>query len=521
MPGNKIPSWYVEPSRARPAGYAFLIKAFGLQVGPRVRISFIGAHGTRLDREGEGRRTVVYPPSYDPGPELGDHLEFALKHEGVDLEVLSGAFDPRPGTAAAEAIERWVLGSPTSGYARRAWFLYEFLTGRRLELPDAAQGNYVPALDPERYFTAVPVRSRRHRVLDNLLGPREFCPAVRRTEALASYAAQGLDREAARLIGSYDEDVIRRAISYLYTKETRSSFAIEGEVPNPTRTERFVATVRSVEGRESLELEDLVRLQNAIVEPRAAEQAFRTGQNYVGEQLALTRQRIHYIPPRPEDVPALVRGWLGCVRRMAESEIDPVVQAAVAAFGFVFIHPFLDGNGRLHRVLIHHVLSRLRFTPPGTLFPVSAVILQRRGEYDAALESISRPMMQLIDHEETADGSVTVKGETIRLYQYLDYTRLAEALWSWIEQTVRSELKEELEFVRKYRTARAELAELIDLPDSRMNLLVRIVVNGRGRISKAKRASQFADLDDATIARLEGAIRDAFELEAESAGTAP
>ena len=57
--------------------------------------------------------------------------------------------------------------------------------------------------------------------------------------------------------------------------------------------------------------------------------------------------------------------------------IDPVVAAAMIAFGFVFIHPFVDGNGRIHRYLIHHVLAERGFAPKGIVFPVSAVILER------------------------------------------------------------------------------------------------------------------------------------------------
>jgi Fic family protein len=41
----------------------------------------------------------------------------------------------------------------------------------------------------------------------------------------------------------------------------------------------------------------------------------------------------------------------------------------------VFIHPFLDGNGRLHRYLIREELSVLGFTPKGIVLPVSAFIL--------------------------------------------------------------------------------------------------------------------------------------------------
>jgi hypothetical protein len=36
--------------------------------------------------------SVTYPLAYDPGPELCDHLEFALKHEGVSLGVLAALF---------------------------------------------------------------------------------------------------------------------------------------------------------------------------------------------------------------------------------------------------------------------------------------------------------------------------------------------------------------------------------------------------------------------------------------------
>jgi Fic family protein len=41
--------------------------------------------------------------------------------------------------------------------------------------------------------------------------------------------------------------------------------------------------------------------------------------------------------------------------------------AAATAFGFVYVHPFQDGNGRIHRCLVHHVLAERKFTPPGGL----------------------------------------------------------------------------------------------------------------------------------------------------------
>ena len=67
-------------------------------------------------------------------------------------------------------------------------------------------------------------------------------------------------------------------------------------------------------------------------------------------------------------------------------QLDPVIAAAILAFGFVYIHPFEDGNGRIHRYLIHHILSKRGFNPPQLVFPVSAAILDRIEDYRGVLE---------------------------------------------------------------------------------------------------------------------------------------
>jgi hypothetical protein len=59
------------------------------------------------------------------------------------------------------------------------------------------------------------------------------------------------------------------------------------------------------------------------------------------------------------------------------------------AFCFVYVHPFEDGNGRLHRYIIHHVLAERRYNPAGIVFPVSAAILDQIDRYRARLESYS------------------------------------------------------------------------------------------------------------------------------------
>ena len=78
--------------------------------------------------------------------------------------------------------------------------------------------------------------------------------------------------------------------------------------------------------------------------------------------------------------------------RTAPDAIDPVIAASALSFGFVFIHPFMDGNGRLHRYLIHESLSVAGFTPKGIILPVSTVIVANLDRYKSALEVFSRPL---------------------------------------------------------------------------------------------------------------------------------
>ena len=90
---------------------------------------------------------------------------------------------------------------------------------------------------------------------------------------------------------------------------------------------------------------------------------------------------------------------------MDEGGVPPVVHAAAIAYGFVFLHSFAgidnsfeDGNGRIHRFLIHNILARRGFRPEGIMFPVSASMLKNRTDYDASLEAFSCPLMPLIDY---------------------------------------------------------------------------------------------------------------------------
>ena len=64
-------------------------------------------------------------------------MGFALRHEDLDLLVLKRLFQSVP----EDTVTAFVRGAPTGAPHRRAWFLYEFLTGRTLDIPDAAEAS--------------------------------------------------------------------------------------------------------------------------------------------------------------------------------------------------------------------------------------------------------------------------------------------------------------------------------------------------------------------------------------------
>lgn len=453
-----------------------------------------------------GSRTVeFYPRSYATGDDIVANLRFALRYEPLDLGVLVATFFAMD----AEVVAAWVRTEPSGSYARRAWFFYEYLTGKRLDVTDAAAGNYVEALDAQKHVVAGRRNSSRHRVIDNLLGTPDLCPTVRRTAKLEGQIGLHIDAEARAIIDGFDQAVLARAVRHLFTKETRASFAIEGEAPSPDRTERFVAALRSASRFDTGDKEAIIRLQNAIVDRRYAATDWRSFQNFVGETTVDLREEVYFICPRPEDVPSLMTGWMALTERMLADGIESVVAAAVSAFAFVFIHPFEDGNGRIHRFIVHHVLSKTGFTPDTMIFPVSAAIVRDQRSYDAVLESFSTPLLSGIDWGWTSEREIAVRNDTALLYRFFDATSLAEYLYDRVVDTVRTDLREELSFRAMFDRAMDGVRAIVDMPDRRAALLIRLMLQNGGRLSNSKRG-QFDELTDAEIVAMEQALQRAM-----------
>ena len=251
MPVNEL-----QGNGVRRAGYAALVERFGLDVIPNWHESYVASAGTHRVESADDVVRETYTSRYWPGEGLGDHLEFAWKYDGVNLATLASIFR----AAGAEEITSYVKSKPTGKYARRIWYLYEMLIGDRLPLEDIKRGNYVDLLEPDKYVTASLTRTvmairhlnddgevvkeeryamrptwqvRRQRINDNLLGDARFCPMVRRTEAVDRLLKADLKDRCRQVVSDYPPELLRRALSYLYTKETKSSFEIAPSGSSP------------------------------------------------------------------------------------------------------------------------------------------------------------------------------------------------------------------------------------------------------------------------------------------------
>ncbi|MDD5200536.1 MAG: Fic family protein [Terrimicrobiaceae bacterium] len=435
-------------------------------------------------------------------------MVFALKYDGLDLDLFAKVFRRISPMEVAEFVAR----TPSGKFARQIGFWYEALIGSEVPLQVKITGNYEAILDGERYVTAVrPVRNARWRILNNALGDRRFLPLIRRTPAIRAIEETDWNALLTETLRPFSPDVLHRALSYLYFKETKSSFAIEREEAGASRTEKFVAMLHQA-GREKSPLDEavLTRLQNAIVDERYREAGFRAAQNYVGQTTAYFREIIHTIGVPPEFLADVMDGLSGY---FASSEsLSPILRAAAISFPFVFIHPFEDGNGRLHRYLIHDVLARGGIGGEGIILPVSAEILINLKAYDACLEQFSKPLLAAAEYRLDEDGQLTVENpsDIEGFYRYPDVTSQVEFLAQMLERTIHHAIPEEIHFLQKFDRARLAIGEVVDMPDrTRESLLMRLYKNG-GKLARKRREGEFAELTDQEIAEIEEAYRLAF-----------
>lgn len=477
-----------------------------------------------------GQETLTWPAQYRPPDNFRGHFEFGLKYERLSFEFFSRLFnriDP-------EEVASWVKDEPTGRYARRAAFFYEWFTGRQLDVPDTAPNvGYVDAIDATLYLTAPRAdKIRRWRIRNNLPGPSEFCPMLflgppEQRQWLYDVAAgvQSLD-------DTYGPELLLRSAAWLTFKESRASFAIEHEADKQDRVKRFAAAIGTYSGRmnDPMAPEQLLKLQQTVLGEAALRVGLRQSPVFVGER-SFSNEIVHYIAPSEE----LVGNMLDALRAFETRTQGalPLARAAALSFAFVYLHPLSDGNGRIHRFLINHLLAADKAVPPNIIIPVSATIAgsaKGRADYDRALEFFSRPFMRAyadayrFGATRTCSDGVETNFEFLRTvdaghaWRYPDLTEQAHYLSGVLRQTVEQEMAQEALALRRYDEARESIKNLVEMPNPDADRIIRSLKENGWQVSNSLRKNlpqifaedgAFYDRQAQIVAAVRGVFEDA------------
>lgn len=431
-----------------------------------------------------------------------EHLAFGLKSEGINIPLLIPFFRDK----GASETETFIKKNQKTKICRIIWFLYEDLMAEKLSIADTKDGRYSELINSSEYFTGTPIKVKRYKIIDNRIGHNTLIPLIRNDSF--SKKSDDIKNNAKILLDQYPAELIKKSVNFLYAKETKKSNEIEREHPDKKREARFIELLKRAHEVEEINQDVIIELQKAIVDPRYAADSYRDFQTYIGATDLYGNEAIHYICPKGEDNNELMNQYeMLCKDIMDDEEVDPIIAATIISFLFVYLHPVEDGNGRIHRFLIHYVLSKKEVTPKGMIFPVSAVIASNMDKYDKVLESFSKTIVPIINYELDDQGRMTVLDEhTKHLYYGIDFLSALKFLFWAIEETIENDFRKELEYMKLFLHSKEEIRKIVDMPDRKLNNLINIVISNQGKLSENKRRSQFNELTKEEIEKIERII---------------
>ena len=262
------------------------------------------------------------------------------------------------------------VGVPPHGAETRPWRT----NGRRAEIAE-----YSASIPPSIAGLRISVSSATDRLcrqaaLEVSLLERQFGrqvatlePFMLRTEAIAS---SRIEEELTTV------DQLARAEAGI--PASRSARTVKGAIDSIVRLTDGAA--------EGITLESVLAAHAPLM-ANDREECFsagtlRTVQNWIGGSNRSPQGALH-VPPEPTRVPGLMADLLEFTAR---TDLDPIVESAIAHAQFESIHPFSDGNGRIGRALINAVW-RYRLLTTSMAVPVASAIVVDRDAYFAHLDS--------------------------------------------------------------------------------------------------------------------------------------
>eukprot|EP01124_Arcella_intermedia_P002453 TRINITY_DN11335_c0_g1_i1.p1 TRINITY_DN11335_c0_g1~~TRINITY_DN11335_c0_g1_i1.p1 ORF type:complete len:458 (-),score=109.77 TRINITY_DN11335_c0_g1_i1:24-1397(-) len=401
----------------KPVGYLALIQHFSLLCAHHSRFSLLSPEPSPSNSYSSGIDWYLIPKDTIKGNPEDPlwNLFWAAENEGINLCILEALF--KESSFPLDLFQKMI--DRREGAHCRLWFVYEFLSGKRLEIEDLNKSDCdcdcVPLLDPKVYKTSTGTVVPRQGILNNLLGNRHFCPLIRQTSEKSTQTVSY--NILNKYIGDLHPSLFLTADTLLMEEDITSSWDIEQETITYAHREVLVKLFEKYMEGEALTKEMLLELASKITESDVT--GYREHQNCVGDTLF----GISYLPPSPDQVPILMDALLEVTQNLLKDEqVEALTIASIVSYGFYLIHPFSDGNGIIHRFLIHYVLKQRQFYTLDLIVPLCRAILESRSRYFSILNAIDiTPLLSYQVSLDTREVTVTTQN-TGRLYQFVDMT---------------------------------------------------------------------------------------------------
>ncbi|MEA3455155.1 MAG: Fic family protein [Campylobacterota bacterium] len=494
------------PKSCKLIGYSWLIDNFNLDL-PLRKLSCVSQKRLASQTIQAGK-WIIFDTQLMVEDTPYHQLEFAIKHETLDLLVLKNilqAFNEYEVSKNIKANPRRILN-------KKIWFLYEFLLAKTLPIEDLPTGKYDNLLNEKNYIVSPkPIKSKRHKINNNLIGTKNICPIILRTKPIQSYLDTNLTDAVSSVIDKVSKALVRRAASFLLLSDSKASFEIEGERVPKNRIENWGKIINEA-GKKDLDINEIERLHTMLLnDSRFIKIGLRDEEVFLGDRDRDNYPIPEFIGAKSKDLPLLIENWLELEQKLINDEVNPILHAVIIAFSFVYIHPLEDGNGRIHRYLMHHVLAKRNFYPKGMIFPISTVILDEIEKYHEILTGHSSPLMKMIEWEATENGNVEVLNETQDLYRYFDCTSSCEFIFKCVEKTITKTLPNELQYLTSFDKTYDAINEYIEMPDNKIKSLITFILQNNYKLSKAKRGKYYSELSDKETTMIEEIARDNFQ----------
>jgi hypothetical protein len=459
-----------------------------------------------------GEKTI---PFFEEHPKtLFQNIMYHIGNEELNLQLLYMTFINNRDELKEEIIYERTKNNLSQEF-RTVWFWFEFLLDEQIKQRKAVDDTVelFLLLDPMRYVTGPAEFKPRYRLYYNHFGNKNFFPIIlRSTREECSRLKQVCEN-------IQDKNLINRANKYLNYKDTKSSFAIEREENRNDARLKFekesmiFVTKGAVSKTTVLELAKAVR--EDIKEWRA------------GEIVVADSTTIYHYGARQQDISELTEGILAAAANIIakkstgidttdklllenDSGWDPIAITAAIAFGFVFVHPLQDGNGRVHRALMRLMFKHLNAPRDTDLeIPISIAIEATMYEYDEALEAFSYHAKANTKTYRDSLGRLIIDNDTKVYFKSWNATPQANYLANAVQISEKIAI-DELEFLQLFDAAKSYYSEENHKLDDVMITSQIAFYQKEKRISRGmkKKLTSHLKLDDKQVDELVTGVLD-------------